>query len=132
MWVNLLGDTGVAYQGVFTALEFEKSGVVVAWIPPSSGGDFDGLNFVVTNSERQDLAIIRPANFTSNYGFNVWVHYVFVYKYAATGSEALDNMNIYMDGIVQPSDKRYSPVNENPRVQDQGCKLVAAAVATCS
>lgn len=78
MWVNLLADTGSEYQGIFTTHKFEKSGIIVSWLP------VNGLIFAVTNNERQDTAKIIPSHFNTNYGFNVWVHYVFVYKYSAT------------------------------------------------
>ncbi len=99
MWVNLLGDTGVQFQGFFTTHEWENSGVIVAWIPGN------GLGFAVTNSQREDTAFISTSYFNTNYGFNIWVHYVFVYKYAEGESEAQDNMKIYMDGVLQPATK---------------------------
>ncbi len=91
MWINLLGDTGVGPQGFFTTYnQIIEQGVVSLWLPEA------GILFAVAYDYYAD-SVYPVSEFMANYGFNVWVHYVFVYKYDGPGTE----IDIYMDGVVQ-------------------------------
>ncbi len=100
MWINLLGDTGVEYQGVFTSYDFETDrGIVALWYPGQ------GITYVV-NSDVFYAQVFCPENyFMVDYGFNVWMHSVFVYKYEGAETE----FDLYVDGAVQPCIKDSGP-----------------------
>ncbi len=102
MWVTLLGDSGNTLENhIFGTGGELKSGFAVGW-------DTNSLWAIATNNDTGDGVFFPPSNFMSDYGYNNWVHCVFVYKYGAATPGSSD-IKMYLNGMEQNVTRMSNP-----------------------
>ena len=108
MWVNLLGDNENVVNGFFTStflyLSNSETGVNVAWIPSHS------LYFAVKTNDTADTIFLQATHFMSDYGYNNWVHCVFVYKYGGP-TPGTSDIKIYLNGIEENTNRSSNSIS---------------------
>ncbi len=91
VWVNLLGDIG-NLNNHFFGTGGHKSGFVAGWDTTI------GLYVIASNNDTSDEVFFPSSQFMSDYGYNNWIHCVFVYKYGAATPGSSD-IKMYLNGI---------------------------------
>ena len=118
-WLNLLGIQAGKFQGFIATATENGPGFMMNW----QGNTYDRLTIRI----RRDSDTIREwirlprADFTSEYGFGTWVHYIITYKYDAESNE--NNVEVYFNGEVQVKVQKRVGAWSNPNLQDYNGNL---------
>ncbi len=69
-----------------------------AWV---NSGNTSGLLVRVVSANITEEVMVNSTDFLANYGFNVWIHLGFTYKYGS-------DIDLYLDGVARPNNEKFS------------------------
>ena len=104
-WLNTLGDTtnpSDMWQGFITTMPREGPGFYVYYRHSK------GMYFRIRRDSdtKREQVKIPSSTFLSNYGYNVWVHYVITYKFNQSVNINANSMKVYLNGIDRPAGEK--------------------------
>ncbi len=108
-WMNIVAMTTEDYQSFLTTMAWNSPGIAIFYY------EGYGLDFKVTtdNNNLKEMWTIDNSIFTSVYGFNQWVHYVFTYKFMGNAWPPGNKMTLYVNGSSRPqSDRNFDTWNQ--------------------